>query len=69
MRAEAHIVRIMEKTMSTMDFVKGISIGVVAGGTIGICLRNDSRRSKRMNGKAVKKAGRIIQNVTDAFSS
>ena len=53
--------------MSTMDFVRGVSLGIVAGGAIGMCMRNDKRRSRKMRGKAVKTIGNIMDNVSDAF--
>lgn len=53
--------------MSTMDFVRGVGVGIVAGGAIGMCMRNDKRRSRKIRGKAVKIIGDVMENVSDVF--
>lgn len=53
--------------MSTMDFVKGISIGIIAGGTIGMAVSTDKRRAKKMKGRAIRTIGTVMENVADIF--
>jgi len=53
--------------MSRMNFVKGIGLGIIAGGTISMALSSDKRRMKKMKGKAIKTIGTVMENVADVF--
>ena len=53
--------------MNSMDFIKGIGIGAAAGAAIGMIVSPRKRNGKTMVGKALKAAGEIVDNVTDAM--
>jgi gas vesicle protein len=52
--------------MSRMDFVKGMTIGAVAGATIGMAVMPRRKTVKSMTGKALKAVGEIVENISDA---
>lgn len=53
--------------MNSMDFAKGMGLGVIAGATIGMAVAPRKKGSKSMAGKALKAAGEIVENITDAI--
>lgn len=53
--------------MSNMDLIKGITIGAVAGATIGMAVVPRRRSAKSVTGRALKAAGEIMENITDAM--
>lgn len=54
--------------MTTMDFVKGVGVGIIAGGTIGLALTSDKRRTKKIKGRAIRTIGTVMENVADVFN-
>ena len=53
--------------MDRMDFIKGMGIGVVAGATIGMAIAPKKKEHKGLAGKAIKAAGEIVENISDAM--
>ncbi len=53
--------------MSSIDFVKGMSFGIIAGATIGIAMAPKNKRKKTMAGRALHTMGEIVENITDAI--
>jgi len=58
-----------EKIMSTMDFIKGIGVGVIAGGTIGIAMTSGKRRHghSKMKTAAMRTISNVMENVSDVL--
>lgn len=56
--------------MNNMDFIKGMGIGVIAGATIGMAAvpkKKKSPTAKSIAGKALRTAGDIVENISDAM--
>ena len=53
--------------MRNMDFIKGLGVGVIAGATIGMAVVPKKKTSKSVAGKALRAAGDIVENITDAM--
>ena len=53
--------------MNNMDFAKGMGIGVVAGATLGMVVAPKKKGGRSLAGKALKVAGEIVENITDAM--
>lgn len=53
--------------MKNMDFIKGLGIGAIAGATIGMAIVPKKKSSKSMAGKALRAAGDIVENISDAI--
>lgn len=55
--------------MSTMDFIKGIGVGVIAGGTIGIAMTSGKRRHghSKMKTAAMRTISNVMENVSDVL--
>ena len=51
--------------MNNMDLVKGIGIGLVAGGAIGLALTSGKRKRKKCKNHTIKALGDVVENVTD----
>ena len=51
--------------MNNVDLLKGLGIGLVAGGAIGIALTSGRRRRKRCKDHTIKAIGDMVGNVTD----
>lgn len=54
--------------MTRSGFVKGMTIGVMAGAALGMVLTPKGRNSKSAAGKALKAAGEVIDNITGMWS-
>jgi len=53
--------------MCTMDFVKGLGVGMAAGEMVAMAVTPKRRKCKTVMGKALKAAGDIAGNITDAI--
>lgn len=55
--------------MSTMDFIKGIGVGVIAGGTIGIAMASSKRHHghSKMKNTAMRTISNVMENISDAL--
>ena len=53
--------------MNTMDFVKGIGIGIVTGAAMGMAVSQKNKNVRAMTGKAMRAAGGIVDNISDAM--
>lgn len=55
--------------MNNMDFIKGMGIGVIAGATIGMAVvpKKKGTNAKSFAGKALRAAGDIVENISDAM--
>ena len=53
--------------MNNMDFIKGMSIGVIAGASVGMAIAPKKKNTKTFAGKALKAAGEIVENVSGAL--
>jgi gas vesicle protein len=54
--------------MTKTGFVKGMTIGVMAGAAIGMVMAPRGKNSKSAAGKALKAAGEVIDNITGIWS-
>ena len=52
--------------MSSNNFVKGISLGLVVGSAVGIVLAPHKKNSRSMLGKTIKTFGEVLENLTDS---
>ena len=52
--------------MCTMDFMKGVGLGIIVGSAIGMTM-TPSRKTKNMMGKWMRSAGSVIDEITDAM--
>jgi len=50
-----------------MDFIRGIGVGVIAGGTIGIAMASNKRNNRKMKSNVMKTIGTVVENVSDAL--
>jgi len=52
-----------------MDFIKGIGVGVIAGGTIGIAMTSGKRRHghSKMKNAAMRTISNVMENVSDVL--
>ena len=55
--------------MNNMDFIKGVGVGVIAGATIGMAAapKKKGSSSKSFAGNALRAAGDIVENISDAM--
>jgi gas vesicle protein len=53
--------------MNNTSFIKGVSLGIMAGAVIGMAVKPQKRTVKHMTGKVLKTAGDIIENLTDTL--
>ena len=53
--------------MNSMDFIKGMGIGLVAGAVVGMAVTPKKKNMKSVTGKALKTAGEIVENISDAI--
>ena len=55
--------------MCSVNFVKGMGIGIIVGSAIGMAACAPSKCSKRKSvvGKALKTMGNVVENIGDAF--
>lgn len=53
--------------MSTMDFIRGIGVGVIAGGTIGMAMASNKKRHRKSKNNAMKTIGTVMENVSDVL--
>jgi len=55
------------KKMNNRDLIRGIGLGLVAGGTICCALSSGKRRRRKCKHHAIKAVGEVVGNVTDLF--
>ena len=54
--------------MNSMDFIKGMGIGMVAGTARSMAVMPKKKNNlKSVTGKALKTAGEIVENISDAI--
>ena len=51
--------------MRHTDLMKGLGIGLLTGGVIGLALTSGRRRRKRCKNHAIKAIGDVVGSVTD----
>ncbi|MCL2588730.1 MAG: hypothetical protein FWD84_04895 [Oscillospiraceae bacterium] len=51
--------------MHNMDLIKGIGIGLIAGGAISIALTSGKRRQRKCKNHTIRAIGDVVDNVTD----
>ena len=51
--------------MNNRDLMRGIGIGLVAGGVLSIALGSGRRKRKRCKNHTIKAVGEVVDNVTD----
>lgn len=54
--------------MTRTGFIKGMTIGVMAGAAFGVAMAPKGKNSKSAAGKALKAAGEVIDNITGMWS-
>ena len=54
--------------MSTMDFAKGIGIGMVAGAAVGMAIAPRKKSRKFISGKMLRAASDILNDITNSMS-
>ena len=54
-------------TINNLNFLKGMGVGLVAGGVISMVATPKKSHSKNVVGKCLKGMGEIIENVSDAM--
>ena len=53
--------------MNSIDFVKGIGLGVMAGAAIGMAVVPKKKRTKNVVAKALRSAGDVVENVASVM--
>jgi len=53
--------------MTDMRFVKGMCVGIVAGAAVGAAFMPKRKNGRNVAGKALKTAGEILDQITDAI--
>ena len=53
--------------MNKADFFKGMGLGAAAGAAIGMIVVPKKKSPKCVAGKALKSAGDLVENITDAI--
>ena len=51
--------------MNHMDFVKGVGLGLIAGGIASLALSSGKRRRKKCKNHTIKAIGDVVENVSD----
>ena len=51
--------------MNNKDLIKGISLGLLAGGAISIAVSSSKRKRKKCKHHTIKAIGDVVGNVTD----
>ena len=51
--------------MNNEGFIKGIGIGLVTGGIVGVVATSGRRRMKKCKNRTIKAIGDVVDNVTD----
>ena len=51
--------------MNNKDLMKGLSLGLIAGGAISLALSTGKRRRKRCKNHTIRAIGDVVDNVTD----
>lgn len=54
--------------MMKMDFMTGVGVGMAAGAMVGMMMVPKKKTMKSITGKALKAAGEIVENLTDAMN-
>lgn len=53
--------------MNNMNFVKGMGVGLMVGGAIGMAVATPKKTGKKIMGRALKTIGEVMEDVTDAM--
>lgn len=53
-------------SMNKHNFVKGMGIGMALGAAAGMALSTPQKKTKNVVGKALKAAGELADNISDA---
>lgn len=53
--------------MNHHDLIKGIGIGLVAGGALSIAVTSGGQKRRRKKGNTMRAVGEVVENVTDMF--
>ena len=53
--------------MKSVNFVKGVGIGMVAGAMLSTIMKPRKKSLKSTAGKAIKAAGEVVDSITSAF--
>ena len=51
--------------MDNKDLIRGIGIGLIASGVIGIALISGKRRRRKCKNHTIRAVGEVVDNVTD----
>ena len=54
-----------ESKMDHTDLMKGIGLGLVAGGIIGIAMTSRGRKRRKCKNHTIRAVGDVVGNVTD----
>lgn len=56
--------------MCSVNFIKGMGIGLIVGSAIGMaaCAPSKCNKKKSVVGKALKTMGDLFENISDTFS-
>ena len=53
--------------MSSMDFLRGLGVGMAAGAAIGMVLAPSKPRKKSLTGRMLKTAGDVVEGISEAM--
>ena|GEM_PF-781241 len=53
--------------MTDMRFVRGVCIGLIAGAAVGATLMPRRKNNKNVASKALRTAGEVLEQITDAI--
>jgi len=51
--------------MNNRDFIRGIGIGLIASGVVGVALTSGKRKRKKFKNHTIRAMGEVVDNVTD----
>lgn len=56
--------------MNSMNFAKGVGVGLVVGSAIGMAVSGPNKNNKKKNmvSRALKTMGDIVENISDSIS-
>ena len=53
--------------MSSMDFLKGLGVGMAAGAAIGMVLAPGKPKKNSLAGRMLKTAGEVVEGISEAM--
>lgn len=56
--------------MNTINFAKGVGVGIIVGSAIGVAVAQPHKKSavkKNFMGRALRTVGDIVENIGDSF--